>query len=186
MVGTLRRTYLPYGVCGEVKDFSIAKLEERVKYYYDHAPHFYSDHFYALFSVVRVTYNVTCRNKLRYKGEAYLVSDRKLLEDDAFLSDSKRDEFKAHTHGWRKKPLNYLSEKGAFFDSTSDFRFENYAKFNQDSLKEAWVRQKVSYPEWKYTGIPGKKLARPVLFVHGLGSDYEVWGVKADIPEGAT
>ena len=179
-------TYLPYGVCGEVKDFSIAKLEERVKYYYDHAPHFYSDHFYALFSVVRVTYNVTCRNKLRYKGEAYLVSDRKLLEDDAFLSDSKRDEFKAHTHGWRKKPLNYLSEKGAFFDSTSDFRFENYAKFNQDSLKEAWVRQKVSYPEWKYTGIPGKKLARPVLFVHGLGSDYEVWGVKADIPEGAT
>lgn len=63
------KTYLPYGVCGEVKDFSIVNLEERVKYYYDHAPHFYSDHFYALFSVVRVTYNVTCKTSFGTKAK---------------------------------------------------------------------------------------------------------------------
>lgn len=63
------KTYLPYGVCGEVKDFSIVNLEEKVKYYYDHAPHFYSDNFYALFSVVRVTYNVTCKTSFGTKAK---------------------------------------------------------------------------------------------------------------------
>lgn len=178
------KTYLPYGVCSEIKDFSIEKLEEMVKYYYDHKPHFYSDHYYALFSIVRVTYSVTCKNKLQYKGKQYLFSDRKLLKDDVFLSKAERDEFKAHAHGWKEKPLSYLDGNGIFFDSVSDFRFKNYDKFNRDSLNSAWIRQKVSYPEWKYTGIPGKKLAKPVLFVHGLGSDYEVWGVEADIPKG--
>ena len=45
--------------------------------------------------------------------------------------------------------------------------------------------KKVNYPEWKYLGIPGKKLSTPILFVHGLGDDYETWGVSSTVDKNA-
>lgn len=172
-------SYLPYGTCNEVSNFKIVRVEEKVHYYYDHKPHVYSDHFYALFSIVRVTYRLNCKNQLQYEGAYHLFSDRKLLKDDSGLKDSERDRFKAHAHGWVEKSLSYLNSDGVFFDSISDYRFDNYGKFDQAALIESWKKQKVAFPEWIYSGIPGKKLARPVLFIHGLNSDFEVWGVEA-------
>lgn len=174
------KTYLPYNVCSEVKGFDVAKLDQRVDYYYDHKDGF-SDtrHYYALVSIVRITYRVTCLNKLQYEGSYYLFSEPNKIDGSIAQSDDVVKRFKAHAHDWQNKPLDYLSEEGVFRDQETDYRFYGYTHFPKSSLKTSWIKQRVSYPEWIYTGVPGKKLAHPVLFVHGLDSDYEVWGVDA-------
>lgn len=68
------KTYLPYNTCSDVKDFEIVRLQEMVKSYFQHKEHWYSiDHFHCLVSIVKITYRVTCLNKLQYEGVSYLV-----------------------------------------------------------------------------------------------------------------
>jgi pimeloyl-ACP methyl ester carboxylesterase len=55
-------------------------------------------------------------------------------------------------------------------------------KFDKNDINQKWKDQYVAFPEWTYTGEAGKTLARPVLFVHGLNSDFKVWGVKSVVP----
>lgn len=176
------KAYYPYDRCSNVEKLEVTKLEEKVKYYYEHKSDFFSiDHFHCLVGIVRVTYKVTCSNKLQYKGVSYLITsenDVHKLNETWVFSQNVEDEFKSHAHDWVDKPLDYLSASGEYYDKLYP-EFTDYPKFDVNSLKTRWTKQKVGYPEWSYTGEAGKTLAQPVLFIHGLGSDFEVWGVEA-------
>lgn len=175
-------TYLPYNVCNDILNFEFSKLEERVDYYYDNKDDFLDlRHYYALVSIVRITYNVTCLNKLQYKGVYHLFSEPRKIDGSILQNDDVIDRFKAHAHEWQNKPIAYLSEEGVFYDEDTDYRFDDYTIFPKSALKESWKKQKVTYPDWIYKGVPGEKSPRPVLFIHGLGSDYEVWGVESTV-----
>ncbi len=63
------RTYLPFDRCGEVKDIEVTKLEESVISYMERKSWWCSlEHYRRLVSVIKVTYRVTCENKLKYEG----------------------------------------------------------------------------------------------------------------------
>lgn len=175
------KTYLPYSVCSSVENFEVTNIDEKIKYYWD-AKDGLTDiyHFYALVGIVRITYRVTCLNKLQYNGFSYFLSEPHKLNEFYNPSESTINEFKSHAHDWMPKSLSCLKSDGKFDASCSEFEKYN-GKFDIDALKNAWTKQKVAYPEWVYTGKPGKKLPNPVLFIHGLGSDYEVWGVESTV-----
>lgn len=161
------------------------KLEEQVKYYYDHKDGWTDFRYYhALVSIVRVTYRVTCLNKLQYEGVHHLFSEPRKIDGSSLQNSDVVKRFKAHAHGWEERPLDYLGTDGVYRAKETEYRFEDYTVLDWAKLKETWKEQKVAYPEWKYTGIPGKKLPRPVLFVHGLNDDYESWGVEASVDKG--
>lgn len=179
-------TFSPYVKCAEIKDFEIVSVADSVKYYYDHKDNFgdylSNGHYFCVASVVRVTYHVTCKNKLKYEGISYFFSDP-YKEKDPMTGDKEdlKKKFNAWEHGWIERELSCLKKDGTFDESCFEYNGRSYSgydgKFDAKSLKEQWVKQKVAYPEWKYTGVPGKKLARPVIFVHGLNSSYDTWGV---------
>ena len=174
------KTYLPYNTCSDVKDFEIVRLQEMVKSYFQHKEHWYSiDHFHCLVSIVKITYRVTCLNKLQYEGVSYLFSDAHKL-NEAYSSDDAEEEFYSHAHSWQDKPMDFLSETGVYYDRVNP-EFSGYGLFDLNGVKQRWISQKVAYPDWKYMGKPGKKLAKPILFVHGLGDDYKSWGVTSTV-----
>lgn len=192
-------TFFPFDKCRDVNNFEVVKIEERVENYNDQVSvfdvaedilwHHYidlyndaKDNYTCLISVVRVTYNLSCTNKLKYKGESYLFSKTR-EKNTALCSKEECDEFKSHAHDWQEKPLDYLNDAGVYRNEDAP-EFVGYGIFNKDSLIEKWSSQKVAYPEWKYMGEPGRKLARPVLFIHGLNDDYETWGVESVIEKG--
>ncbi len=180
------RTYLPFDRCGEVKDIEVTKLEESVISYMERKSWWGSlEHYRRLVSVIKVTYRVTCENKLKYEGITYLFSEPHGINNIwCWQHESDCEEFKKHAHDeWYEKPLDYLSDAGVYYDKIAP-EFENYGRFDKDVIKTYWSNQKVFFPEWKYTGIPGKSLAHPILFVHGLGSDFETWGVEAIADKG--
>ena len=75
-------TYLPYNRCGEVENFEITDVDERVDYYWDSKENLFDiNHYYCLVSIVRITYRVSCLNKLQYEGVSYLLSDPKKLNE---------------------------------------------------------------------------------------------------------
>ncbi len=102
-------TYLPYNMCSEVQGLDFVKLEEQVKYYYDHKDG-WTDfrHYHALVSIVRVTYRVTCLNKLQYEGVYHLFSEPRKIDGSSFQNSGVVKRFKAHAHGWEERPLDYL------------------------------------------------------------------------------
>lgn len=171
-------TYLPYGVCHDITNIKITKIEEQVKYFWEGKDDTGSliDHFHNLVSVVKVTYQGTCLNKLVYEGVEYLFSEAHQL-NEAWASDSESKKFKSHAHDYVNKPLDYISEDGTYYDKLYP-EFSTYTKFDRNVIAQRWQKKKVNYPEWKYTGVPGEKLARPVIFVHGLNSSYDTWGVE--------
>ncbi|PWJ68977.1 MULTISPECIES: triacylglycerol lipase [unclassified Fibrobacter] len=184
------QTFLPYATCGEVKDFEVVSVADLVKDYYDDKDklidYFTNGHYFCVASVVRITYHVTCQNKLKYKGIYYLFSDP-YKEKDPVIGDKEAvdKKFKAWAHDWKERNLACLKEDGTFDESCSEYNGRTYSgydgKFDEKKLKEQWVKQKVAYPAWKNLGVPGKKLAKPVLFVHGLGDDYRSWGVASSV-----
>ena len=170
-------TFLPYNRCGEVENFEITDVDERVDYYWDSKENLFDiNHYYCLVSIVRITYRVSCLNKLQYEGVSYLLSDPKKLNETLNPSETEVENFKSQQHDWISKPFSCLKSDGKFDETCSEF--DGYdGKFDKQKLIDDWKKQKVAYPEWKYMGIPGKKLARPVIFIHGLNSSYDVWGV---------
>ena len=174
-------TYLPYNRCGNVENFEITSVDERVDYYWDSKENLFDiNHYYCLVSIVRITYRVSCLNKLQYEGVSYLLSDPKKLNETLNPSDKEVENFKSQQHDWISKPFSCIKSDGKFDEACSEF--DGYdGIFDKQALIEDWEKQKVAYPEWKYLGIPGKKLAKPILFVHGLGDDYRSWGVTSTI-----
>ena len=182
------QTFLPYVRCGEVENIEIVSIADKVKDYYDHKDDigdlFTNGHYFCVASVVRVKYHVTCRNKLQYEGTSYFFSDP-YKEKDPMMGDNDAIEakFKLWAHDWIERDLACLKRDGTFDESCFEYNGRTYfgydGKFDEKLLKEQWAKQKVAYPEWKYMGVPGKKLAKPILFVHGLGDDYKSWGVTS-------
>jgi pimeloyl-ACP methyl ester carboxylesterase len=170
-------TFLPYNRCGEVENFEITDVDERVDYYWDSKENLFDiNHYYCLVSIVRITYRVSCLNKLQYEGVFYLLSEPKKLNETLNPSDKEVEHFKSQQHDWISKPFSCLKSDGKFDETCSEFDDYN-GIFDKQKLIDDWKKQKVAYPEWKYMGVPGKKLARPVIFIHGLNSSYDVWGV---------
>lgn len=161
-------------------------MEEKVDSYWDDADGLWEtvtqDHGYCLFSIIKISYDVTCLNKLRYPGVKYFFSGKKCLKSGwthgNFSSEEK--DFLKNVHDWREISLDSLKTDGSIASIRTSFNTWNFKqKFDKENLKEHWKEQRVAFPEWKYVGEPGKKLARPVVFVHGLDSDFEVWGVES-------
>ena len=179
-------TYLPYGVCSDPNSITATKMEEKVDSYWDDADGLWEtvtqDHGYCLFSIIKISYDVTCLNKLRYPGVKYFFSGKKCLKSGwthgNFSSEEK--DFLKNAHDWREISLDSLKTDGSIASIRTSFNTWNFKqKLDKENLKEHWKEQRVAFPEWKYVGEPGKKLARPVVFVHGLDSDFEVWGVES-------
>lgn len=180
-------TFLPYVKCGEVENLEVVSVADSVKKYYDHkdniGDYLTNGHYFCVASVVRVTYRVTCLNKLKYEGIHYFFSDPYKEKDPMIGSNDDIDKkFTAWEHGWIERDLSCLKKDGTFNESCFEYNGRSYSgydgNFNESALKEQWAKQKVAYPAWNYTGVPGKKLARPVIFVHGLNSSYDTWGVE--------
>ncbi|MCQ2107345.1 MAG: hypothetical protein MJZ05_01110 [Fibrobacter sp.] len=184
------QTFLPYAKCGEVEDLEVVSVADLVKKYYDHkddfGDYFTNGHYFCVASVVRITYQVTCQNKLKYEGTYYLFSEP-YKENDPMIGDKDEIEakFDAWAHDWKERAVSCIKDDGAFENSCSEYNGRSYSgydgKFDEKKLKEQWYKQKIAYPEWKYMGVPGKKLTKPILFVHGLGDDYKSWGVTSTV-----
>lgn len=178
------QTYLPYNVCSDPHSVEVVKMEEMVDCFWDEAEGFWEtitqDHGFCLFSVVKIVYNVTCKNKLQYQGVRYITSGEECKKSGWThgVFTSEENEFKANAHGWQDFSLGYLSADGTITDYQTSFKTWKYGdKFDKDEIIKKWEKQKVAFPEWTYLGVPGEKLARPVIFVHGLNSSYDTWGV---------
>ncbi len=181
-------TYLPYHVCSEPKSLQVVEIKEKVESYWDHAEGIIEtitqDHGYCLFSIVKIVYNVTCLNKLQYQGEKHLFSGDKCKKSGWIHGNfsTEENEFLANRHGWQNMSLDSLKADGSVADYKTEFKTWKYGGiFDKQKLIDEWKTQEVAYPEWKYMGVPGKKLARPILFIHGLGDDYKSWGVTPTV-----
>ena len=157
-------TFLPYNVRSDITNIKITKIEEMVKYFWEGENDTGSliDHFHNLVSVVKVTYQGTCLNKLVYEGVEYLFSEAHQL-NEAWASHSESEKFKSHAHEFVNKPLDYISEDGTYYDKLYP-EFSTYTKFDKNIIAQRWKSKKVNYPEWKYMGVPGKRMASPILF----------------------
>ena len=176
-------TFLPFTVCSEPKSLKVVGLKEKVDSYWDDADGLWEtitqDHGYCLFSIIKIVYNVTCLNKLQYRGEKHLFSGDECLKSGWTHGNfsAEEDEFLENKHDWQSMSLDSLKSDGSVADYKTNFKTWEYGgKFDKNALIEQLKEQEVAYPEWKYMGIPGKKLAKPILFVHGLGDDYKSWG----------
>lgn len=123
-------------------------------------------------------YTITCGNGITYKGVfKWRVGLWNCVTnmDNGGCSDPKQ---KAYTLD--VGTYNYTTHSFVSFSHAND-EGENVTPIKD--LIMAWNGRQVEFPAWTYTGEPGKTLARPILFVHGLNSDYEVWGVKSNAPK---
>ncbi|WP_146193663.1 hypothetical protein [Hallerella porci] len=105
-------TYLPYDVCSDPNSITATKMEEKVDSYWDDADGLWEtvtqDHGYCLFSIIKISYDVTCLNKLRYPGVKYFFSGKKCLKSGwthgNFSSEEK--DFLKNVHDWREISLD--------------------------------------------------------------------------------
>jgi pimeloyl-ACP methyl ester carboxylesterase len=137
------------------------------------------------FHVVKVDYEVTCSNKLTYKGTRYILSESSRIEinhqDRPRGVRMARQEYD-FTEISPDRYNEYIKPDGTITRDVRHGEWSHYtiAKLDTNSILESWVHQKVSIPDYEFMGTPGK-LSRPVLLIHGLDSDYEVWGVKSTV-----
>ncbi len=176
-------SYLPFNICQDMTDIKIVKIREKVKYYWKGKKETKSliHHYHNLVSVVEVTYQGKCLNKLFYEGVEFLFSENHDL-DEAFASASERNEFTSHKHEYVDKPLDYIDENGVYRDKVYP-EFSTYTKFDQNLIAQKWINKQVDYPDWKYVSGPSR-LSRPVIFIHGLNDDYKTWGVEPVVEKG--
>ena len=121
-------------------------------------------------------YTVTCGNKITYKGT--FKWREKLWPCEVSCSDE--DDHDMKPHDLDVDTYNYATNSFVSFKEAEEYG-KNVAPIKD--LIVAWNSRQVEFPAWTYTGKPGKTLARPILFVHGLNSDYEIWGVKSNAPK---
>ena len=179
------KTFLPYNFCSEPQSVNVVNMQEMVDCFWDEADGFWEtvtqDHGFCLFSVVKITYDVTCKNKLQYQGVKYITSGDECKKSGWThgVFTKEENEFKANAHGWQDFSLEHLNADGSIASYQTNFTTWKYGdKFDKNKIKQKWEKQRVAFPEWTYLGEPGKKLARPVIFVHGLNSSYDTWGVE--------
>jgi len=178
------KSYEYYDRCYGPTDFKITDLAMILEYVWvdDDDLGFFNawDQYDAQFHVVKVDYEITCsNNRLTYAGTEYLISDVRIEENEYdFNGRGKRMISQEYTE-WIGVPLSYLNVDGTITRDVKHGEWSHYtiAKLDTSKIITKWIGQKVSYPEYKYMGVPGK-LPRPVLFVHGLNDTYDAWGVK--------
>ncbi|MDR2999967.1 MAG: hypothetical protein LBU89_01775 [Fibromonadaceae bacterium] len=175
--------YTPNSTCGQVStsNFTVTNLRIKNEYYWQSKSETGSliDHFHCLFRIVEVTYEVKCQNGLYYEGKEYLLGTTK-KRNEAWSTNSQSNAFKAEAHDWQKHPLESLLPDGTIVNENGRSYNNPIEKLDENRKREIlarWLQQIVSYPEYTFTGTPGK-LPRPVLLVHGLGGNYGQWGVK--------
>lgn len=122
-------------------------------------------------------YTITCGNGITYRGvfkwRTFLWSCVTNMDHGGCSDESDHDVKTSHVLDVGS--YNYTTNSFASF-SEANGDGNNVAPI--ENLVVAWNGRKVEYPEWTYQGDPGKKLARPVIFVHGLNSSYDTWGVE--------
>jgi len=114
-----------------------------------------------------VEYQVTCGNHITYSGWYYWeVYDHKCYDWGVNCEDE--DDWEPT---WNNVDLSTFNATTGTFGSFG-------LVLPESNILAAWNGHKVSIPTYEYTGDPALgKIARPVLLVHGLNSDYKVWGV---------
>ena len=120
-------------------------------------------------------YTITCGNKITYKG---VFKWRTQLWDCEDCGDENGHNMAPHILDINT--YNYTTNAFTSFPE-AEVRGKNVVPIKD--LITAWNERQVEFPAWTYTGEPGKTLTHPVLFVHGLNSDYEIWGVKSNAPK---
>jgi len=178
------KSYEYYDRCYEPTNFKIIDLAMVLEYVWvgDDDLGFFNvwDQYDCQFHVVRVNYEITCsNNRLTYAGTEYLISDVR-IEENEYDFDGRGVKMKNQGYTiWENVPIDYLNANGTITRDVKYGEWSHYtiAKLDTSKIINKWIGQKVSYPEHKYIGVPGK-LPRPVLFIHGLNDTYDVWGVK--------
>jgi len=135
------------------------------------------------FHVVKIDYEVTCFNGLAYKGTEYLTSPSKISNNATPGHGEIGERMVGEAYEWIENlsPEEYINADGSI---TKDARFNSIwphytiaAKVDTNAILNKWKEQKVKYPPYTFMGTPGK-LPRPVLLIHGLNDNYDVWGVE--------
>lgn len=177
-------SYLPYGYCTDIDNngsfaegtFEVKKLEDKVAYYWQNKDETDSwiDHYHCKFRIIRVSYEVTCGNKLKYSGAKYLLSDT-WKKNEAYSSSDESKAFEASAYDWVELPLSSLKDDGTIVDANGNEYSHAPRAFDKTEILNAWKAQRVDYPTYTFQGKPGL-LPRPVLLVHGINSDFKVFG----------
>jgi len=187
------RSFSPINYCDTAFDFKITNLAMQLHYGFIDSDQLNYPIYYIVryqydyqFHVVKIDYEITCRgNKLTYGGTEYLASQSRILNNTTPGNGDIGKEMSKERYDFMENldPNYYINADGTI---TRDARYNKIwphytiARVDTVSILKKWEGQKVSIPDHKYMGTPGK-LPRPVLLIHGLDSDYEVWGVTSTV-----
>ncbi|MDR3000748.1 MAG: putative lipase, partial [Fibromonadaceae bacterium] len=173
--------------CVEANDFKITNMAMKLVYRFvtrSEAGTWLSQ-YDCQFHVVKIDYEIKCSNSLRYKGTEYLLSPSKIENNTVPGGGDRGKRMAGEEYGWiyNLDPSHYINADGSITWDANHNRAWSYsggqpiAKFDTNSIIKKWSGQKIKNPPYTFTGTPGK-LPRPVLFVHGLNSNYGEWGVE--------
>ncbi|WP_173473330.1 triacylglycerol lipase [Fibrobacter succinogenes] len=123
-----------------------------------------------------MNYTITCGNRITYKGK---FKWREYLWTCMTGCTTEKDH-NMEPHNLDINTYNYTTNSFESFKEANTYG-KNITPIK--NLIKAWEGRQVEFPAWTYKGEPGKTLAHPILFVHGLNSDYEIWGVKSNAPK---
>jgi hypothetical protein len=183
------KTYDPAESCIDPSDFKITNLAMKLHYGFITKKQLNYPWYYAFgiqyqydyqFHVVKIDYEITCRNKLKYKGREHLASPPRISNNTTPGNGKIGEDMAKEAYDYIEN-LNtddYINADGSI---TIDARYNKtwryvIAKVDTASILKKWEEQRVTVPPFTYTGKPGK-LSRPVLLVHGLRDNYGEWGV---------
>jgi hypothetical protein len=137
--------YLPYGICGDPRSVKVKKIEEKVDCFWDEANGAWEtlsqDHGFCLFSVLKITYDVTCVNKLRYRGVKYITSNDECLKSGWLhgVFTTEENEFIANAHDWQDMSLDSLKFDGSVKNFVTSFKTWKYdEKFDKNDINQKW------------------------------------------------
>ncbi len=136
----------------------------------------------SLVSIVRITYHVTCLNKLQYEGRSYFFSDPHKLNESYSPSEGKIEEFKSHAHEWVE---NLGGDQWRFVLDASDSVLKARSVFPG---LDGW-QIRLHYGDWSgyrhlndwsadfNVGMPG--MNRKIVIYDNSGK--VLWGVEPEI-----
>jgi len=146
--------YIYPQTCDSVRDFKITNLAMRLEYLFvskkdlDNWLYQYDCQFH----VVRVDYEVTCRNKLRYSGTEHLFSPSKIENNTGeWPSNERGDRMADEAYGWIENldPNEYIGANGYITKDPVRYwpHYSPIAILDTNAIKNKWTRQKVSIPK---------------------------------------
>ena len=183
------KKYLPYGYCHDIVNatgdnfkngvFHVESLVGKtVKETKD--IDFWFDRWYWV-AHYTMGYTITCGNGITYRGVFKWRTQMTSCMTHVFNGGC--SDVEDHDMGPYNLDVGTYNYTTNSFVSFGDANSHGANSAPIKNLIMAWNGRQVEFPAWTYTGEPGKTLAHPVLFVHGLNSDYEVWGVKTAAPK---